>query len=181
MPSHRRRDDPIDIAPSLEPEYEAIVHAIDDAAVVTPGRPLDSARHPFELFVLICGLVAGIPLILGNARPGSTAALLDPFLLSLWSWTLTVGCAVALVGVFWPGRPETALLVEQIGLVAVGVGVVVFAYGVLASSAGPGRFVPAALTGGFGLACWWRAVQIQLWVRSALRERGMQPCFPRTR
>jgi hypothetical protein len=146
------------------------------------ARTLDSARGPFELFVLGMGLVVGSPLLIGSPAPGTTAELLGPLWSRVWGYVLVVGCLVALIGAWWtwwrwldrwrPGfhpRYDTGLLIEQVGLVAVGVGTVIYAVGVM-HNGGPGRLIPAALVGGFGLASWYRAWLIQRWVRATIAE-----------
>jgi hypothetical protein len=137
-------------------------------AVAIDGLPrLDSGKHPFELFILVLGLISGGPLLFGKIRPGSTEELLNPVMLQIWAWMLVTGCAVALVGALWRWQVTTGLLLEQLGLVAVGAGVVIYTASLL--YAGTGRFLSAAIIGGFGLACLWRVWQIQRWVRAVVR------------
>lgn len=148
-----------------------------------PIRPLDSARHPFEVFVLFLGLVTGLPLLWGAPVPGSTTELLGPALAHVWAWILVLGCLCALTGAWWTwwawlGRwwarirptPVAGLLIEQVGLVAVGVGTGIYAIGVIVA-AGDEHVIPAGIVGAFGLACWWRVAQIQRWVGAAVRGR----------
>jgi hypothetical protein len=110
-----------------------------------PIRPLDSSRNSFELYLLFLGLITGAPLLWGAPPPMSAAALLNPVQLKVWAFLLVGGCAVALVGVWWtwwawlarfsPGiRPSlaTGLLLEQVGMVSVSVGTLIFAYAIVA-------------------------------------------------
>jgi hypothetical protein len=129
---------------------------------------LSSGRsNPFEIFILLLGLVSGIPILSGHVEPTSVAALLDPALLHIWAWMLTAGCGVALTGVLWPRRAHTGFLIEQVGLVAVGAGVVIYVVG-LAQLHDPGRVLGIAIASGFGLACWWRVWLIQRWIKSLI-------------
>lgn len=129
---------------------------------------LSSGRsNPFEIFILACGLVSGVPILTGHGHPASVASLLNPTLLYVWACILTAGCAVALVGVLWPRRAHTGLLVEQVGLVAVGAGVVIYVLG-LVNLHDPGRWLAVGLAAGFGLACWWRVWLIQRYIRSLI-------------
>jgi hypothetical protein len=129
---------------------------------------LSSGRsNPFEIFILILGLVSGTPILTGHAEPTSVVALLDPVLLHIWAWMLTAGCALALAGVLWPKRPHTGFLIEQVGLVAVGAGVVIYVVA-LAQIHDPGRVLAIGIATGFGLACWWRVWLIQRWIKSLI-------------
>lgn len=154
-------------------------------SIIERPPTLDSGRHPFELFVLFLGLVVGSPLLWGAPTPGSTTELLGPVWARAWAWILVTGCLVALMGVWWTWwswlsrwlfrldlRTSTGLLIEQVGLVAVGVGTLIYAVGVVTADGETGRFIPAGLVAGLGLACWWRAGQIQRWVHATIRAQA---------
>lgn len=155
-----------------------------DVAKAIDSPQIDSARHPFELFVLGMGLAIGFPLLFGGPAPGSTAALLGPVWARVWGYLLVLGCMIALVGAWWTWwrwlsrwrpalaglRHDTGLLIEYVGLVAVAAGTGVYAYGVIqADGGGSGRFLPAALVGGFGAAAAFRVWQINRWTRHVVR------------
>lgn len=145
-------------------------------------RPLDSGRNPFELFLLGLGLLSGLPLLLGAPAPKSTAELLSPLLVHAWAAILVGGTITALLGVWWTAlgflrrwRPRfrfqatTGLLIEQLGLVSVGVGTLIYGVGIIATGV-TGRGYATGIVFAYGLACFWRAVQIQRWVRAMVRE-----------
>ncbi|TFV90379.1 hypothetical protein [Blastococcus sp. CT_GayMR16] len=150
------------------------------------ARPLDSARdNPFELFVLYLGLLVGAPLLFGAPTPGSTAELLGVFWGRVWAWLLVGGCLIALTGAWWTwwcwcGRwwprikpvASTGLLIEQLGLIAVGFGTVIYAIGVIAAGGDSGRYVPAGLVASLGLASLWRARRIRRWAKAVLHAAG---------
>jgi len=77
---------------------------------------------------------------------------------------LTGGSIAALAGMSWPG----GIFLEQIGLVAVGGGTLVYSTAIVAT-AGAQAFFPAAITLAFGLACLWRWWQLQRTIREAKR------------
>lgn len=155
-----------------------------ELAPAPPPPPLDSARHPFELFVLFLGLVVGAPLLFGAPTPGSTTEALGPVLVRIWAWLLVGGCLLALTGAWWTWwawlgrwmphwRPSvlSGLLIEQVGLIATGVGTLVYTVGVF-DAGGRRAAITAALLGGWGLACFWRARQIRRWVRATERAQN---------
>jgi hypothetical protein len=153
--------------------------------------PLDSARHPFEQFVLFLGVIVGWPLLLGAPAPGSTTELLGPVLAHVWAWMLVGGCLTALVGSWWTWwawlsrywsrwkpRANSALMIERCGLIGLGGGSLVFAFGVLTFvDFDPSRIVGAGLVAGMGFAGFWRAHQIKRWVAwtIALQEAAHGP------
>jgi hypothetical protein len=160
-----------------------------------PG--LDSPRNPFEIFLLTFGLVVAAPLLCGAPAPGSTTELVGRTAVHVWAWMLGGGCFVALTGAwwtwwrwaarwvarFWPRFwPDiaTALLIEQVGLVATGAGCGIYVIGLLRAVHGEAAVDPhratsavisAGIVAGFAVACWWRAVLIQLWVNATLRRK----------
>lgn len=170
------------------------------SSAVPAVRPLDSGRHPFEVFVLLAGVLISAPVLIGAPAPGSTSELLGPLLARLWSWIFFLGCLTALTGVWWtwwgwvaawrqhPSWPlhrwprlarrwpvhgprgDTGLLIEQVGLLAVAVGALIYAFGVLRYG-GVGKTFPAALIGGIAAASLWRRRQIKGWVKATLAER----------
>jgi len=112
-------------------------------------------------------LVSALPTTLGRApQPGSITAQVDPSAALAWSIALALGSGIALLGVAWP-RPKddshmsvTALILEQVGLVTVGVATV-FYVSTICMTVGPSASIPAGLITAFGASCLWRAWQIQ--------------------
>lgn len=153
--------------------------ADDERTIAAEDRPiLDSGRHPFELFVLVLGQVAGLPLLLSDPAPGSTTALLGPVLARVWGGMFAGGCLIALIGVLWApirrrmGRrvhAGTGLLCEQVGLVALGTGTLIYAIGLMVMP-GPvsNRALPMALVGALGLAAFTRSWQIGSYIGQAI-------------
>lgn len=152
------------------------------ARPIVAGPPLDSPRNPFEVFLLLFGLVVGAPLLFGAPTPGSTTTLLGPGYVRVWAWMLVLGCAVTLIGAFWTAlahlvapsfapTPGAALLIEQVGLVAVGASSVIYVLGAAAYQ-GPNRpVVPAGIVAGLAVACLVRAWLIQRWVKATIAHR----------
>lgn len=123
-------------------------------------------RHPFEIFLLIACVAAGIPLLFGAPPPTSISASLPDWARLVWAAFLGGGAVVALVGMSWPRKTGTGIILEQIGLVAVGNACLFYAACVLVLVGHSGAF-PAGINGAFGIACIWRYVQIELAIRAA--------------
>lgn len=139
---------------------------------------MDSARHnEFELWVLFFGLVVGAPLLVGAPTPGSTTEALGPVLVRIWAWLLVGGCLLGFAGAYWTwwawlGRwlprwkpsPLSGLMIEAVGLVAVGFGILVFTVGVVDVG---GAAIVIALLSGWAIACFRRTYKIRKYVKRA--------------
>lgn len=127
---------------------------------MSPWRqPTLSGRHPFEVFLLTMCAVSGVPLAFGAPRPGSINSQLPEALAVGWGITLALGSVTALAGIWWRNR-VSGIILEQIGLVAVGWAAII--YGAAAVIfAGWSAALPASLVLGFGVACLVRWRQLQ--------------------
>lgn len=126
-----------------------------------------SSRHPFEIFTLVLCILVGVPLIFGDATPGSVADVLPTWAENFWGVGLGLGATVGLAGVAWPER-YTGILIEQVGLVILGVAILLYAaMGLI--SLGSNFLVPGAIVTAFGGSCLWRWVQLQGIVKDAQR------------
>lgn len=131
-----------------------------------PKRPMvGSQRHPFEVFLLALCVVSGLSLLLGSPPPGSINSTLDPLARNAWALMLAGGSIAALIGGSLPG----GIFVEQVGLVAVGSGTLVYAVAIVATAGAQGLFA-AGITLAFGAACCWRWWQLQRLIREARRS-----------
>lgn len=107
---------------------------------------------PFELYGLVLCIVVGVPVITGEARPGSISALLPAsWMVTLWGVTLALGALTALTGIVWRDR-ITGIIFEQIGLTATGVATLFYAFCVLEANWRMG-LAAAGLVSAFGMAC----------------------------
>lgn len=125
---------------------------------------LPSSRHPFELFTLgLCAFV-GLPLLVGEARPGSISALLPPWAGDVWGAMLVVGALVALLGIYWRNR-VTGIVLEQIGLMSVGLGALFYTLVVVIQNGVPALYA-TIFVGGFGTSCLWRYFQLARFLKT---------------
>ena len=132
-------------------------------------RTLDgmTARHPFELFMLVVCLFAGIPTIAdGPPAPQSIEALLPQLLVLGWGISLSVGAFIALLGIFLFGA-ATGIILEQVGLVMVGTACVFYGIAIWIVIGVTGA-VSGGIVFGFGCACLWRWRQLQKLVNAAV-------------
>lgn len=129
---------------------------------------LTPARHPFQLFILVMCVVSGMPTLLGEApTPDSLEASSPLWFVYAWAATLTVGAIVTLVGMVWTNR-FVGVLIEQVGLVAVGSAAVLYGVVVFLRGFEAGAAFPASVIVGFGVSCLWRWKQLQRYVKSVL-------------
>ena len=125
---------------------------------------LAPSRHPFQLFILTLCLITGVPVLVGNApAPGSLEDAMPDFVFLGWNIALVAGSAVALVGSMVQKNRVTGILLEQWGLVAVGMAAIV--YGILIPFVAHwGGAISASIIFGFGVACLWRWWQLQKYI-----------------
>ncbi|MBM4617965.1 hypothetical protein GS534_24215 [Rhodococcus hoagii] len=125
-----------------------------------------SELDPLEtMFLIVLGL-SGFLQIATGARPGSVDTLMPNAFRVLWLIMLTLGCVVALVGVFYPKDKPTGLLIESVGLAGVGVAVIIYGLAQLVATIAvydnPGSAIltgPMTLT--LGIAFWWKHRRLQ--------------------
>jgi len=128
-----------------------------------------AGRHPFEIFTLYLAFLTGLPTVVDLApRPGSIDAELPLAVAIGWSFVLTLGALVALIGIYWKGR-VTGLIMEQLGIGFVGVAAAIYVVCVLYAAKGDAAFA-AGVIGGFALSCGWRYRQIQKTLNIARME-----------
>lgn len=136
---------------------------------VLRGFTTPAARYPADpraVFVLMLCVVSGVPLVFANATPGSIESQLDKFWVVVWGILLTLGALTTLIGTF--KMDVDGIILEQVGSVAVGGATLIYAGAILAT-VGLAGSVPAGITLGFGLACFWRWGQLQGLLRRAER------------
>ena len=122
-----------------------------------PLTAIPPSRHPFQFWVMVALCLNGVQNFIAAGSP-ALAAMVDPFYHKVWALTLALGCATALVGAFWRDR-ITGLLMERIGLVAIGVATPTYAVAFLVQ-AGPAMSVPATIASSAGIAALWRVVHV---------------------
>ncbi len=130
----------------------------------------NASRHPFQIFTLSLCFFIGLPLLVGEARPGSITSALPEWAQDVWGGGLVLGAALALVSLRLRNRLN-GLLLEQVGLVMVGCSAVF--YGVVATThLGVTAAYASVFVLGFGLSCLWRWVQLQQLLNLAKKVDG---------
>lgn len=134
---------------------------------IVPRRLRLSDRNPFEIYLVLGGLVSNVPVAFG-ATPTSNVLrdTLDPAGARMWSVVLSVGCLVTLVGLAWR-RPRsddrvsvTGLALEQIGMTIIAAATPIYAYAAVARS-GLGALFASLVVLSFGLAAGVQAWKIR--------------------
>lgn len=122
--------------------------------------PLVSQRNPFEVYLLLVGAVLGAARLVFGFKTSSVIDGLDPMVLTLWSWLITTGCFVGLIGLSLPKKwIEVGLQLERYAMTMVGGGLLVYS-GVVYGQVGTAGLWNASTNGAFALACLTRSWQI---------------------
>lgn len=136
--------------------------------------PFRVGRHPFQRYTLGLAFLGGLPLLFGEPTSGSVEEALPWPVVVAWGLILVVGCATALVGVFWPLREPvtprsfvTALFLERLGLALVWPTALVYA-SIIALMTGFAGLLVAALVAGFGWAARRRMKDVTRTFRQAI-------------
>lgn len=116
---------------------------------------------PFEVILLAFVFVGRLASLVSDGPPGIVERVLGDELIFAWSMLLLVGPVIALIGIFWPGRPSTSRAIEQFGLIPVAGASLIYA-AVLTTQFGKtdGAFTTTAFVAGYGIASVWRIFQI---------------------
>lgn len=129
-----------------------------------------SARNPFEVFMLVALILVGLPYIFGYETSEAMEKVLHHSGL-YWGMAVALGASVCLWGISLRDK-RTGVIVEQVGLVVVGV--CMLFYGTVVGLANYrdifGAIAPIGLAGAYGCSCLWRWAQLQRLVKRAVRE-----------
>jgi hypothetical protein len=126
-------------------------------------KPEPSSRHPLVVFLLCLCFVAGAGIAVGAPAPGSVNDQLSRPGVYVWAFMLAAGAGVILLGLALQANHQrlvVGVLLEQIGVVALGFAAIIYsaaAFGVVGWSG----VLPAGTTFTFGIACLYRWVSLQ--------------------
>lgn len=120
---------------------------------ITPGR------HPFEVAPLAACVLAGGVMAISGVRPPSIANGLPEPLMTAWLALVAVGGLIGLLGVYWRGPVDDALLIEFAGVAAVAAAATLYVAALFAGNAPAVAFGAGGLLAGLAGGGWWRAVQ----------------------
>jgi hypothetical protein len=134
---------------------------------ITYADPLRAGRHPFQVYMLILSIAAGLPTALGVTSPTSISSVLPIWLQLMWGWCLVLGSATGLVGSYWRGSIVNALTIERVGLALVGTAALIFGFVIVVWFRWTG-VASGLIIIGYGLSCVRRARDIGLVIRTAL-------------
>ncbi|WP_280465231.1 hypothetical protein [Nocardia brasiliensis] len=124
---------------------------------------LTHRREPFELDFLSFLVIVGIGQLITGVRPGSIAALLPPAINLLWLWMMTVGSAVALLGIVVK-NPVNGVYAESWGLLTSGMALLVYG-AAQATFGGASAVLAAAMTIGLVTAWVFRLAELRLVIK----------------
>jgi hypothetical protein len=135
--------------------------------------------NPFQVFILALALVSSIGLIGGSSGSAILDQRLSDTAVSFWGVCLAVGSVMALAGLWLYRRFDSlmpGLHLERAGCFLVGIACAIYVVVVLHAAAGinTARYT-ACVNAGFGLACFYRALQDHRAIRRANAMIGHQP------
>lgn len=123
-----------------------------------PLTSVPPSRHPFQIWVMVALILAGLGNLLGAGSSNSVATLLPDLFVKVWSGTMLGGGILCLAGAWWPDR-ITGLLLERISLTAVALVLFVYAIAVF-YVAGNQALVAGIMTVAMSGASAWRCLHI---------------------
>lgn len=110
-----------------------------------------SGRSPFQIYLIALVMLAGIGIVFGASTNTITRAMGEPYA-TIWGAFLVIGGFLILLGIYWPKRTLTGLLIERSGLVALGGASLIWSILVIRKVQLDGLF-SAMLTLGLFIAC----------------------------
>jgi hypothetical protein len=130
-----------------------------------------AARYPADpraVFILALSIFSGVATLLAQKAPGTLESVMPNWGVVIWGVTLTLGSALALLGLWFDS--DNGIITEQIGSVMVGVATIFYA-AVAVWVAGLGASQPTGIVLAWGLACFIRWLQLQLLIHDEANKR----------
>jgi hypothetical protein len=116
------------------------------------GPLVRSGRNPFEVWLLVACVAAGVVGLVAPDASSAIAKSLPHWELTCWYAGLTFGGLVSLVGVFSKG--VNSLFIERVGMVVLTCLTLAYSVSIIVQvGAVKGATLPAFLTGLFAVAC----------------------------
>lgn len=131
-----------------------------------PTRPIGPI-NPFEVGILIVGVMTSGSVLLGFANPASIRGQLSESFTCVWAWLLFIGSVVSLVGLLWPGQWVTGVEIKRPGLFVFSLACLTYSFA--AFQLGPMGYAVGITNGGFCLIAWIRIGQVTRGIRTYRR------------
>jgi hypothetical protein len=120
---------------------------------------------PLEVLFLAVFLMSGIFQSITGARPGSIDVVMPETFRLLWLLMLTLGSAIALIGIFWRGDRVTAMITESVGLAWVSLSLIIYGAAAIVATSLTDQPTSGTLGGPLiivlGIAFGWKHRRIQ--------------------
>lgn len=126
------------------------------ASSIIHYTPSPILSEPFELFIAICGVFAGIPYLTGHIRAGSLDQLLPWWLVRAWGGELIFGGIMTVTGLLLR-KP----IIERGGILPLGLAAFIYALSI-AYFAGLSGIYIILVDVGFGIAAVSRYIAIRV-------------------
>lgn len=124
------------------------------------------SRHPFELLLLVAGVVTGSSALASGLWPNSLEQALFDWMQPVWGSLLGGGALVALLGI-WMRNRATGVLLEQVGLTAFGSACSVYGGALLVYNF-PNSLVVSIFFLLIAVACVWQYLRIERAIKAAI-------------
>jgi hypothetical protein len=112
--------------------------------------------------VLLACLLVGASMAIAGVRPPSLARSLPEQVMTAWLILVAVGGGVGLVGAYWRGTVDDALLIEFAGVMAIAAACTLYVVALFALNPLSTAIGAAGLLAGIAAGAWFRAVQCVL-------------------
>lgn len=126
-------------------------------------KPEPSSRHPLIVFLLSLCFISGAGIAFGAPAPGSVEEQMTRAGVYGWAFFLAAGAGTVLVGLALQANHQrlvVGVLLEQVGVVALGFAAIIYSAAAFAT-VGLQGLLPAGITFTFGVACLYRWVSLQ--------------------
>lgn len=128
-------------------------------------------RDPFEICLVPSFAAAFLLLLITDSYPKTIQASLSTLFQLIWLGVYLIGSVLALLGIFWRRDSATGLVLEQVGMVGIAGGSLIYLVALIVTAPSAGLVIIACLVA-ITSASVWRYAQIQRAITRGIEEDG---------